>query len=68
MIKSITEIIKEIQNGVIYDGLDNNDCENILKSWADSIVERCASELSDDGEIQEGWLYNNILKIKEQIK
>lgn len=40
----------------------------ILRIWAYDIIDICAGQLSDDGAIQEGYLYNKILKIKEQIQ
>ena len=43
------------------------DIEKTLKQWAEEIINQCANKLSDDGAIQEGWLWQKILKTKEEL-
>lgn len=64
MIKSIEEIIEDIT----YCDLNKEQQIQILKEWALEIISECSSKLIDDGTIQEGWLYQKIEKVGEQIK
>lgn len=63
MIKSLNDIVVELNE--LETGGEQME---LLKEWADSIVEECSNVLLDDGAIQEGWLWQKILKVKEQIK
>lgn len=73
--KTILEVLEEI-NQIGYEECDNVEetgisvqglgkIEKLLEDWSHDIIEICAGQLVDDGAIQEGWLYNRILKVKD---
>lgn len=59
--KTVQEVIYLLDHDV------TKTVEEILREWSEEIIDECASKLSDEGAIQEGWLWQRILKTKELI-
>ena len=58
--------VKEIAK-ICWNDRHLSDIERDLKQWAEEIIDQCANKLFDDGAIQEGWLWQKILKTKEEL-